>query len=449
MSRRHRSHRPRARCGCLLGAALIGSCLLAFSTHAQAKEGEIIVQLQADADIAPLLVKHQLSLMGRIGTRPIFRLKVLGKAKVNDKVAALGLEPAVRTAEPNHDYAATEPFSQNLGWAIGEPDAYAEQWALAAIRLDEAHRHTRGKGIRIAVLDSGVDMRHPALVGRLLPGFDFVDGDTDPSEEAHALSRTYGHGTHVVGLVARVAPEARIMPMRIVDAGGTSSAWVLAEAMLRAMDPDGDPATDDGAHVINLSVGTLSKTQLFKTVARLVTCKLSRGKAGVSDDSDEDDDAFTNDGESVGVTVADKARCQGFGGAVVVAAAGNRGDDKVREYPAGETSKGLLSVAASTSSGSLASFSNYGWVKLAAPGEGITSAVPGGGYGTWSGTSMASPIVAGAAALVRAANRSMAVDDVVKRLESSGSKLCGAHLAQLDVAAAVANASPPDKRSCK
>jgi subtilisin family serine protease len=430
-------------CRLVASALIAGSCFV-FPTHAQAKDGEIIVQLRTDADIAPLLVKHQLSLMGRIGTRPIYRLKVLGKAKVNEKVAALGQEPAVLMAEPNRDYAATEPFSKNVPWAIGEPDAYVDQWALRAIRLEEAHRHTRGKGIRVAVLDSGVDRRHPALAGRLLPGFDFVDGDQDPSEKGDPSSLIYGHGTHVAGLIALVAPEARIMPMRILDAGGTSNAWVLAEAMLRAMDPDGDPATDDGAHVINLSVGTLSKTQLFKTVARLVTCKLPHGKSA----DDDDEGSGASDGD-IGVTVADKARCQGFGGAVVVAAAGNRGDDKVREYPAGETSKGLVSVAASTSSGSLASFSNYGWVKLAAPGEGITSTVPGGAYGTWSGTSMASPLVAGAAALVRAANRSMAVEDVVKRLESSGSRLCHAHLGQLDAAAAVSNSAPRDKPTCK
>lgn len=445
MPRFHRFHRTLELPRRLLGSALIAASCFAFASGAQAKEGEIIVELRADADIATLLVKHQLSLIGRIGTRPIYRLKVLGKAKVDDKVAALELEPEVRAAEPNLDFDVTEPNSKNVPWAIGEPGAYVDQWALRAIRLDAAHRQTRGKGIRIAVLDSGVDARHPALAGHLLPGFDLVDGDRDPSEKGDSAGRAYGHGTHVAGLLALVAPEAKIIPIRILDADGTSNTWLLAEGMLRAMDPDGDPSTDDGAHVINLSVGTLSKTKLFKSVARLVTCKLSRGK-DAADDDDEDDAA--SNGEDIGVTVADSARCHGFGGAVVVAAAGNRGSDKVREYPAGETSKGLISVAASTSNGLLASFSNYGWVKLAAPGEGITSTVPGGAYGTWSGTSMASPLVAGTVALVRAANRSMAVEGVVKRVESSSSRLCQTHLGQLDAAAAVAQA-PRDKDACK
>ncbi len=430
---------------CLIPAAIVATCIPLLA-HGASVDDEVIVQLRdASADIAPLLVKHQLSLIGRFGTRPMYRLKVQGKAKIKNVIEMLGREPVVRTVEVNLDHHGMAPFSGNMPWAIGESSTPTTQWALRRIRLDEAHRITRGSGIRIAVLDSGIDASHPALAGRLLRGFDFVDGDNNPSEKGDPASSTYGHGTHVAGILAQIAPEARIMPMRILDAGGTSNTWVLAEAMLRAMDPDGDPSTDDGAHVINLSVGTHAKTQLFKTVARLVTCKLPReGAAGSSGDDDDDDDE-----SDIGVSVADKARCQGFGGAVVVAAAGNSGDDKVREYPAAESSKGLLSVAATTRGGALASFSNRGWVKLAAPGEGVTSAVPGGAYATWSGTSMASPIVAGTAALVRAANRAMAVEDVVKRLESSSSKLCGTPLKQLDAGAAVAELSPRPKVACK
>ncbi len=429
---------------CMIPASIVASCM-PLASHAAGTEDEVIVQLRAGADIAPLFVKHQLSLIGRFGTRPIFRLKVHGKKKVKDAIEALSREPTVLSAEANVDHHGMAPFAKNMPWAIGESSTPTTQWALETIRLDEAHRLTRGKGIRIAVLDSGVDASHPALAGRMLRGFDFVDGDDDPSEKGEPGGPTYGHGTHVAGILAQIAPEARIMPMRILDANGTSNTWVLAEAMLRAMDPDGDPSTDDGAHVINLSVGTHAKTQLFKTVARLVTCKLPRkGAAGSSGDDDDDDDE-----SDIGVSVADKARCQGFGGAVVVAAAGNSGDDKVREYPAAENSKGLLSVAATTRGGALASFSNRGWVKLAAPGEGVTSAVPGGTYATWSGTSMASPIVAGTAALVRAANRAMAVEDVTKRLESTSSKLCGTSLKQLDAGAAVAGSSPRAKVACK
>jgi subtilisin family serine protease len=426
-------------------SAWIAAALAAIGLHGAAVaggadvDGEIVVQLRTRSEIAPLLVKHQLSLIGRFGTRPIYRLKVIGDAKVKDKIDALRSEWDVRSAEPNVKHAAPEPH-KNLPWAIGDPDAYSAQWAGQAIRLAEGQRLSTGAGVRIALLDTGVDASHPALAGKLLPGFDFVDFDNDPAEAGSAANPSFGHGTHVAGLLALVAPDARILPLRILDADGIGNAWVLAEAMLHAVDPDGDPSTNDGAQVINLSIGTLTKTNLFKTVAKLVTCK--EGSWASVGDLDEDDD------DSKAASPADKARCAGFGGAVVVAAAGNRGDDKAREYPAGEESKGLLSVAASDSGGWLAAFSNYGWVKIAAPGEGITSSVPGGGYATWSGTSMAAPLTAGAAALLRAAEPRLKVEQVVKRLQDRGARLCGTNVRQLDVAAVLGDEPQRSRPRC-
>ena len=160
----------------------------------------------------------------------------------------------------------------------------------------------------------------PALAGRLLPGFDFVDYDDDPSEEGSEADVAYGHGTHVAGLVALVAPDAMIMPVRVLDADGQGNAWVLAEALLYAVDPDGDPATDDGAHVINLSLGTATRTRIFDAVAELATCSAAF-------DSDLADPGYDADAE----------RCSQMRGVIIVAAAGNDGSSAVREYPAAET----------------------------------------------------------------------------------------------------------------
>ena len=424
-----------------LVCALFALCVHGTSPAASAVDGEIIVRLRDQGEIAPLLVKHQLSLIGRFGSRPIYRLKVIGNAKVDDKINVLRREFDVRSAEPNAAYKGIEP-DKNVGWAIGNPQPFAAQWAAQAIRLAEAHSMSTGVGVRVAVLDTGVDRQHPALAGKLLPGFDFVDFDPDPFEVPSADTRFFGHGTHVAGLVALVAPDARIMPLRVLDADGVGNAWVLAEAMLYAVDPDGNPDTDDGAHVINLSLSSLAKTDVFKTVAKLVSCKNSSLGGKDADDDDDDDDAA--------VTLGDKARCSGFAGAVVVAAAGNDGSDKLRAYPAGETSSALLSVGASDRAGWLARFSNRGgWVKLAAPGEGITSTVPGGGYATWSGTSMAAPLVSGAAALLRATDWSMPADRLVKRLKDTGDKMCGTSMKQLDIAAALVDEHGHDKRDCK
>ena len=99
-------------------------------------------------------------------------------------------------------------------------------------------------------------------------------------------------------------------------------------------------------------------------------------------------------------------------------------------------------MAASNAAGRLAGFSNFGpWIDLAAPGDGITSAVPGC-YGTWSGTSMAAPLAAGTAALLRSMDLRLAPVDVVRRLKRTSALLCGTGLRQVDAGAAVNNRIP-------
>jgi len=392
--------------------------------------GEILLKLRSAAALGPLLSKHRLSLVAQSGARPIYRVKVTGADIVRDKLGALGVEPDVLIAEANPLHSAPEA-RKNGAWAIGTPAAYAAQWAPQAIGLAAAHALSVGSGVRVAVLDTGVDRAHPALAGRLAAGRDFVDGDDDPSEAGTPADAGFGHGTHVAGLVALAAPGARIVPLRVLDAGGRGNAWALADAMLHAVDPDANPATDDGAHVINLSLGSTDRTKLLDTIAKLAACTAFDG---AGDPAEDVSDAGYND---------DRARCGVSSGAVVVAAAGNDGGT-VRQYPAAEGAYGLLAVAASRSDGRLADFTNFGsWVHLAAPGEALTSTVPGGGYGTWSGTSMASPLVAGVAALVRAAEPALGPDAVARRLERAASPLCATALEQLDAAAALGSAPAP------
>ena len=213
--------------------------------------------------------------------------------------------------------------------------------------------------------------------------------------------------------------------MRVLDAGGAGNAWVLAEALLYAVDPDGNPATADGAHVINLSLGTPSRTRILDSVAELAACALPDPAV---------DPVFADPGYN-----ADRERCAAASGAVIVAAAGNDGSATVREYPAAESVYGMLAVTASTAQRRLAAFANRGsWVDLAAPGDGITSTLPGGGFGTWSGTSMAAPLVAGVAALVRAAAPALAPRAVVRRILRTAAPLCGTDLQQVDAAQALA-----------
>ncbi len=413
--------------------AFTGQVALASNDGGSTLYGEVLVKLRSTQALSPLLARYPLGVMGQFGARPIYRLKSTSTATPDELVAALALEPDVLIAEPNIVNASPEA-RKNAVWAIGTAAAYAAQWAPQAMRLGQAQGITRGAGVRVAVLDTGVDRTHPALAGRLLAGHDFVDDDNDPAEEGSEADAAFGHGTHVAGLIALTAPDAKIMPLRVLDPGGSGNAWVLAEAMLYAVDPDGVPATDDGAHIINLSLGAATRTRIFAAVAQLATCTLDSDPVNDTSDPGYDDDA---------------ARCAIKRSIVIVAAAGNDGSGSAREYPAAEGASGLAAVGASASNARLAGFSNYAsWVKFAAPGDGITSSVPGGGYGTWSGTSMAAPLFAGVAALVRAANPTMRSDDILRRIGARSAALCGTNLRQIDAYAALRDQNPP-ALSCK
>lgn len=413
-----------------------------------ASTSDLVLQLRRGASIGPVAARNGLRVLEQFGQRPIYRVRPAAGRSADAVLAALQQDGDVRFAERNLA-SQTPEGRRNSVWMIGgDARVYAVQWAPSSLNLPAAQALSTGQGVRVAVLDTGVDTLHPALANRLVRragvvvGRDFVDDDADASEAGSRSDAGFGHGTHVAGLVALAAPGARLMPVRVLDAQGRGNTWVLAEALAWAVDPDGRPGTDDGAHVINLSLGTTAPTELLTLAVQLATCEF-----------DDDDDDMQHPGFD-----ADRLRCANRFGAVVASAAGNSGSDVEMQYPAAENVKGTLGVAASTAAHRIAGFSNWGsWVQIAAPGDTLVSTVPGGGYGTWSGTSMAAPLVAGSAALLLATvpkdgtpglptQRQWTGEDVMKRLTDQSAGLCDSSLRQIDAWAAVTDQQATDKR---
>lgn len=332
-----------------------------------------------------------------------YRFKIDDGSTVSQKLAQLGGNTQVAYAEPNTDGQIPEA-RQRSSWVVGGSDGeYASQWASDNIRLPAAHTATTGAGIVVAILDTGIDMEHPALRDRLVPGYDFIGEDSVPQEEGEeGRDAAFGHGTHVAGLVALAAPGAKIMPLRTLRPDGTGDVWAQVRAIRYAI--------NNGADVINLSYSFEVRSQLLDEVLGQVTCVAG----GVPD-----------------------CRQLTRPGAVVVAAAGNSGM-RLREYPAADQAPGILGVGANTSDNALAAFSTYGaWVQVMAPGDHIMSTIPGGGYASWSGTSMSAPLAAGVVALVRAANPALRPNEVISRITTTAAQTNSAVRRRLDAAAAV------------
>jgi membrane-anchored mycosin MYCP len=253
-------------------------------------------------------------------------------------------------------------------------------WAQRQLAPQRVWSLTRGAGQTVAVVDTGVDAGSAQLAGRVLPG-----RDVRIAGASRADSDCFGHGTFVAGIIgaapvpttlfAGIAPDARILPIRIADNANDTSAGALAEG-IRA-------AVDLGARVINVSAST----------------------------------NFHDPGIDV---VVDYATARDV---LIVASAGNSAEEgNPVPYPASEPA--VVAVGAVDTAGKRASFSQTGtYLSLGAPGVDVSSLGPGG-PGQWqaSGTSYAAPFVAGVAALVRAYHPHLTAAQVKHRLEATADR---------------------------
>jgi thermitase len=362
------------------GALVLALCLLMLSgaaSRAQAACGlgsfvpsQVIVKLDQGATITQINATYGSTVVEQFpGSTDVFLLGLPTGSDVTETVKQMVKDPRLLYAEPNFFAQPPEGGGRHKAWGFSDVAPTSGEYAAQALGLEAAHAISQGEGTTVAVVDTGAQLDHPALVANFegVKRYDFVDNDKNPSDRRVGKDadcdgekdEMVGHGTHVAGIVDITAPEADIMPLRVLDTEGYGNVFTIAKAVYFA--------EHNRADVINLSLGSPSRSKLLQEVIKDTTAN----------------------------------------GVLVAAAAGNS-NSFVAQYPAAgngvaSSADGLVAVTSVNRYDQKSDFANYGkWVDIAAPGENIRSAFPVSKYAYWSGTSMATPFVSGQAALIHA-----------------------------------------------
>lgn len=267
----------------------------------------------------------------------------------------------VEFVEPNYEI--------ETAYVPSDPE-YARQWHLQRIGMPAAWDISKGNSaITVAVIDSGVQVNHPDLKGKIISPINMLTGNVDTVADEH--------GTHVAGIIAAsinnsgiagIAPNVKIMPINVFS-GDSASIYDIIRGVYYA--------ADHKANIINLSLGGTYYSQSLRNAINYASSK----------------------------------------GVVLVAAAGNDSSNLLT-YPA--AFPGVIGVSATNGRDEITSFSNFGsYIDIAAPGEMIFSTVTGSSYNYMSGTSMAAPVVSGVSALILSKNPFLTPGDVESILKRS------------------------------
>ena len=334
----------------------------------QGTYSEIVLDFREDIGAAQVEQQVQ-AIAQQYSVRPRFNSQfsfadhvfvVQGNAKLLEALKKSELHKYTEFIEPDYVY--------NASGVPNDPD-YDKQWNLRSINVESAWEETKGSGVTVAVIDTGISAVPDLGKTKFVQGYDFVNDKVDAKDDN-------GHGTHVAGTVAQstnnsigvagIAYEASLMPLKVLSNSGGGTVADIAEAIRFA--------ADNKAQVINMSLGGGGASQLMQEAIDYAHSK----------------------------------------GVVIIAAAGNAGREAA-EYPA--RYRHVIGVAALNSAGTKARYSNFGaGIDISAPGGEINGDDSSGGilqntidpqgnsvFESFQGTSMAAPHVAGVAALVRAA----------------------------------------------
>ncbi|MBI5452215.1 peptidase S8 [Candidatus Gottesmanbacteria bacterium] len=346
----------------------------------------VLIQMRPALPEDERLKFHRLMGVSQIGSIERTGVDILRveKGQVAKKIEELSRDPRVVFAEP--DYIATvleltnDPgIVNNLQWGMYK--------VKAAGSSNSAWNYSKGDGVKVAILDTGIDQDHEDLSGKV------QDKDNKNCTDSSTVDDLYGHGTHVAGIVAAstnnslgvagLGYNASLMNVKVLDDSGSGYYSWITNCIIWA--------ADNGAKVINMSLGGPSKSKTLENAINYAWGK----------------------------------------GVVLVAAAGNSGNSSPT-YPGYYTN--IIAVAATDVNDQKASWSSFGrWVDVAAPGVSIYSTFPNHrytinkslGYDYASGTSMATPHVAGLAALVWATSYGTSNSNVRKQIESTSDKIAG------------------------
>lgn len=327
--------------------------------------GMVMAFLKPGTDVAKFNRDYHTHTLSRTPKDPWFCFGTQKNANVPAIAARMGRDPRVLRSAPNMGVAV-----ENIGWTTGFDAGhggpkYVNQSSLPQIHFNLAQTEATGAGITVAVLDTGISYTNPLFAGKLVPGYNFIDNNADAddlpgqidSSGNHIPDEAVGHGTFIAGLITRLAPDAKLMPVKILDSDGHGNEWALIEGLHFAL--------DHGAKVINVSLSEIDYSPMVQDA----------------------------------ITWAWNA------GAVIVASAGNQNSEQP-QFPAAYTN--VISVAGVGGDGTKAPFSNFGaTVDVSAPAVDLISAFWDGRYVEWSGTSFAAALVSGEAALVMSTHSEM------------------------------------------